>query len=161
MGAAFQAQAYNFIKREDPYHAIIGASDCGDTWMFFDSALTCPNKNGTEPQFQWDICPPPTADTTLPVIPFGSQPTTELSLDYLMQEDYAGGLASHAGDGKWDEGVTQDGWFRQSIPFEPLCNCPEDGGGELGLSINGYSQIWESAVMADMWDQVRSPKLPV
>ena len=48
----------------------------------------------------------------------------------------------------------QDGWFRRSIPFEPLCNCPESGhDGEVGLLINGYSQIWESAVMADMWDQ--------
>ena len=48
----------------------------------------------------------------------------------------------------------QDGWFRHSIPFEPLCNCPESGhDGEVGLLINGYSQIWESAVMADMWDQ--------
>ena len=53
--------------------------------MFFDNALTCPNKNGTEPKFPWDICPPPTADTTLAVIPFGKQPTTQLSLDYLMQ----------------------------------------------------------------------------
>ena len=84
--------------------------------MFFDNALTCPNKNGTEPQFPWDVCPPPTADTTLPVIPFGSQPTTQLSLDYLMQEDYAGGLASHAGDGTWNKGPHQDGWFRHSIP---------------------------------------------
>lgn len=28
---------------------------------------------------------------------------TQLSLDYLMQENYAGGLASHANDGKWEE----------------------------------------------------------
>ena len=71
-----------------------------------------------------------------------------------MQEDYAGALASHAGDGTWAQGPHQDGWFRRSIPFEPLCNCPESGhDGEVGLLINGYSQIWESAVMADMWDQ--------
>ena len=29
------------------------------------------NRNGTEPKFPWDICPPPTADTSLAVIPFG------------------------------------------------------------------------------------------
>ena len=44
------------LEQEDPYHAVIGASDCGDTWMFFDNALTCPNKNGTEPQFPWGAC---------------------------------------------------------------------------------------------------------
>ena len=60
------------------------------------------------------------------------------SLDYLMQEDYAGGLASHAGDGKWDKDGSvqqthQDGWFRNALPFEPLCNCPESGhAGEAG-----------------------------
>ena len=48
--------------------------------MFFDNALTCPNHNGTEPQFPWDICPPPTADTTLAVIPFGKQPTVRSTL---------------------------------------------------------------------------------
>ena len=29
IGAAYQAQSYNPIKKEDPYHAVIGASDCG------------------------------------------------------------------------------------------------------------------------------------
>ena len=32
---------------------------------------------------------------------------TQLSLDYLMQEDYAGALASHAGDGTWAQGPHQ------------------------------------------------------
>jgi hypothetical protein len=41
---------------------------------------------------------------------------------FFLQENYAGGLASHAGDGMWDEGVRQDGWFRRGLPFEPLCN---------------------------------------
>ena len=41
VGAAYQAQGYNYIKQIDPYHAVIGASDCGDTWVFFDSAETC------------------------------------------------------------------------------------------------------------------------
>ena len=124
-------------------------------WLF-DNAMTCtPNKNGTEPHFTWDVCPPPTADTSEAVIPFGKQPTTQLSLDYLMQENYAGALASHAGSGIWAGGVRQDGWFRQSLPFEPLCNCPESGhDGVQGLRVNGFSQIWESAVMADMWDQL-------
>ena len=32
-GTAFQAQAYNFIKAADPYHIVIGASDCADNYM--------------------------------------------------------------------------------------------------------------------------------
>lgn len=46
VGAAYQAQAYNLIKALDPYHAIIGASDCGDTWVFFDNAATCDWRGG-------------------------------------------------------------------------------------------------------------------
>ena len=42
VGTAYQAQAYNIIKALDPYHAIIGASDCGDTWVFFDQATPAP-----------------------------------------------------------------------------------------------------------------------
>ena len=69
VGAAYQAQAYNYIKSVDPYHAIIGASDCGDTWVFFDSAATCdtgPNHGG-----HGGIalpCPPSSADASLAVI---------------------------------------------------------------------------------------------
>ena len=41
VGAAYQAQGYNIIKQLDPYHAVMGASDCGDVWTFFDNAVTC------------------------------------------------------------------------------------------------------------------------
>ena len=47
------------------------------------------------PAHQAIACPAPAADTRLAVVPFGVQPRTQLSLDYLMQENYAGGLASH------------------------------------------------------------------
>jgi hypothetical protein len=158
VGTAYQAQGYNIIKQLDPYHVVIGASDCGDVWTFFDNAVTCTNRNGTEPKFPWDICPPPTADTSLAVIPFGAQPTTQLSLDYLLQENYAGGLASHAGRGHWDapgedrSAVQKDGWFRVPLPFEPLANCPSSIHDTRPIS--GYSQAWMSAVIADMWDQL-------
>ena len=55
-------------------------------------------------------------------------------------------LAPQAGGGDWAHGVHQDGWFRRSLPFEPLCNCPMTGGGESGLLLS-YSQMWMSAVM--------------
>jgi hypothetical protein len=160
VGAAYQAQGYNIIKQLDPYHAVVGASDCGDVWTFFDNAVTCTNRNGTEPKFPWDVCPSVTADTSLAVIPFGKQPTTQLSLDYLLQENYAGGLASHAGRGHWDPGapaedptaVQKDGWFRAPLPFEPLVNCPSSIHDTRPIS--GYSQAWMSAVIADMFDQL-------
>ena len=151
VGAAFQAQAYNIIKKLDPYHAIIGASDCGDTWVFFDSAETC-----NAPDAATGPCPKPTSDTTQPIIPFGSQPRTQLSLDYLMQENYGGGLSGHAGTGHWvgpnepNSIVQKDGWFRAAIPFEPLCNCP--GVIHDARAASGYSQAWMGAVMADMFD---------
>jgi hypothetical protein len=158
VGAAYQAQGYNIIKQNDPYHVVVGASDCGDVWTFFDNAVTCTNRNGTETKFPWDVCPPATANTSLAVIPFGEQPTTQLSLDYLLQENYAGGLASHAGRGHWDapgedrRAVQKDGWFRAPLPFEPLANCPSSIHDTRPIS--SYSQAWMSAVVADMWDQL-------
>eukprot|EP01045_Picozoa_sp_COSAG04_P032635 COSAG04_NODE_6463_length_1322_cov_0.910057_2_plen_267_part_01 len=126
---------------------MIGASNCPNTWTFFDSAQTCDGPG----------CPSPSSTPAEDaVIEFGQQPRTQLSLDYLMQENYQGGLPSHAGDGSWSEGWGADGEYRAALPFEPLCNCPAGSlanTGELGLSI-GYAQIWLGAVMADMWDQL-------
>eukprot|EP01052_Picozoa_sp_SAG31_P036749 SAG31_NODE_4632_length_3084_cov_2.286767_2_plen_513_part_00 len=126
---------------------MIGASNCGNTWMFFDSAESC-----TSPG-----CPEPTSKPLEnSVIEFGQQPRTQLALDYLMQENYQGGLTSHAGDGSWAKGWGADGEYRASVPFQPLCNCPAGSladTGELGLFI-GYAQAWMGAVMADMWDQL-------
>ena len=70
-GTTFQAQAYNIIKALDPYHVVIGASDCADNYIFSDvrSSET------------------PTAALSEPVIQFGQQPHTQLSLDYVMIGD--------------------------------------------------------------------------
>ena len=54
----------------------------------------------------------PTADLSLPVIAFGTQPFTQLSLDYPMHENYGGNLAVKAGDGTWTHGQGGDGRFR-------------------------------------------------
>ena len=75
-GAAFQAQAYNYIKALDPYHIVIGASDCADNYVFSD-VPSAPVK--------------PTAALSDAVIGFGKQPHTQLSLDYIMIENYGGG----------------------------------------------------------------------
>jgi hypothetical protein len=156
MRAAFFCFDGTLLTRK--YHP----QDCGDTWVFFDGAATCDTTKwhgGTGGSHALP-CPKASADPSLAVIAFGTQPITQLSLDYLMQEDYAGGLASHANAGKWIEpdepnkGMSQDGWFRNSLPFEPLCNCPETGDSTASGLLIGYSQMWESAVMADMWDQL-------
>ena len=154
-GAAYQAQAYNFLRSVDPYHILIGASDCGDTWIFNDGASTCTNKGSLDDP----PCPAVSSDTTQPVIEFGRQPRTMLSVDYMMQENYCGGLACDSGDGHWDEGVSGAGWFRNGVPFEAVCNCPGNyvppaplSTGDSGPMV--FSQAWLAAVMADLSDQL-------
>ena len=73
-GTAFQAQAYNYIKKHDPYHVVIGASDCSDNYIFSDISATKPVVE-------------PTAKLSDAVIGFGQQPHTQLSLDYVMIEN--------------------------------------------------------------------------
>ena len=65
-GTAFQSQAYNYIKTLDPYHIVIGASDCADNYIFSD-VPSSPVE--------------PTAKLSDAVIGFAEQPHTQLSLD--------------------------------------------------------------------------------
>ena len=65
---SFMAQVYNVVKEADPYHAIIGAINCANTWLFSDVPSFIPGQ----------------ADLSDATIPFGIQPHTQLSLDYLM-----------------------------------------------------------------------------
>lgn len=58
------------------------------------------------------------------VLPVATQPALQLSLDVVMQENYGGTLAAHAGTGAWAGGVGGDGWFRNGAAFEPVYNCP-------------------------------------
>ena len=77
IGTSMMAQAYNFIRDLDMYHITIGASDCADTYSFADVP-------------SWPV--EPTADLTTAVIAFGRAPHTQLGLDYVMQENYGGGV---------------------------------------------------------------------
>ena len=66
----------------------------------------------------------------------------------------ASGLAAHASSGMWvgpnepNQAVQKDGWFREPIPFEPLCNC--NGIIHDVRPASGYSQAWMAAVVADV-----------
>jgi hypothetical protein len=154
-GTAFQAQAYNFIKDLDPYHVTVGASDCLDSWVFFDSP-TCDKRSarpGDGP------CPMVTADVSQPVIGFGAQPVTQLSIDYLLVENYGWGWVDHAGDGHWDLGTGNDGAYRNGAPFAAIANCPgaNKGGAYFEQSWQKdwmLTQAWLAIVMGGMRDQL-------
>ena len=135
-GATLMAQAYNIIKTIDPYHIISGASDCTGTFVFGDGHASCLGWQN-EQDFGPTNCPvtgcvcekPSTTNTTLPVIPYGDQPHQQLSLDYVLNENYEGGLWRHSGDGHWGQGFFgPDGPDHAANPFEPIANCPQKGG---------------------------------
>jgi hypothetical protein len=163
---SYQAQAFNFIRSLDPYHAITGAVNCGSSYQFSEVPST-------------PVAP--TTDLSLPVILFGTQPATQLSLDYPMhvsattlplyhilsialhltrrctQENYGGNLAVKAGDGTWTHGQGGDGRFRNGMPFEPICNCPGAAANWGSIGITGQeekllSESWIGAVVAGMLD---------
>eukprot|EP01051_Picozoa_sp_SAG22_P015736 SAG22_NODE_2102_length_3010_cov_2.033322_2_plen_803_part_00 len=117
---SLQAQAYTLLKALDPYHATIGAMDCGDLWSFsdVDSYLNA------------------TAKLSEPALPIGQQPATQLSLDVLMYENYEEALSAHSDTGGWDGtaagipgwawagGLDNDGRLRHGVRWSPLVNCP-------------------------------------
>ncbi len=127
------------FKALDPYHVVIGASDCADNYIFSDVP---------------SLPVEPTATLSDAIIGFGQQPHTQLSLDYVMIENYGGGLPGHRNGGTWSTGVGNDGRLRNGIPFEPLCNCPgfgsswqtvtDCGAGETIL----FSEMWEGVITA-------------
>ena len=111
---SLQSQVYQLLKTLDPYHVTIGAVNCGNSWMFTDQT----------PSF----LPPEGGDQILsmPTIPEQTQPRLQLSLDVIMQENYATTLVQHGGFGDWksNTGVGSDGFYRHGVSFEPLMNCP-------------------------------------
>ena len=123
----------------------MGAANCDDTWRFSDV-----------PGFV-----PSAANLSEAIIPFGVQPATQLSLDYILIENYYRALHSHTGarlpgQNQSFHGApsSRDGNLRSGIPFEPLANCPNafvvsaDSAGLL------YSSSWMSAVTANAVDQL-------
>jgi len=164
-GATRMAISYNIIKRMDPYHIIAGASDCSGTWVFGDSQASClawqnekSSPSGPGPTgcgTAGCVCEKPsTTDTSLAMIPYGEQPHQQLSLDYILQENYEGGLWRHSGDGHWEQGfIGPDGTNHAENPFEPIANCPECcTAGSVNPDL--YSQAWLGAIQSGMYDLV-------
>eukprot|EP01052_Picozoa_sp_SAG31_P029912 SAG31_NODE_3019_length_4784_cov_2.199360_4_plen_396_part_00 len=112
------------------------------------------------PSYTWSDIPssePVTSDLTQAVISYGEQPATQLSLDYVMHEDYGGNLAVKAGDGTWAEGPGGDGAYRNGARWEPICNCPGVGTrwntiGMTGQDTMLMSQSWLGAIDAGTLD---------
>ena len=99
------------------------------------------------------------ADPSLPVIPFGKLPITQLAMDYNLIENYASGLVPHDNDGRWSQGgLSHTSPYRDAMPFEPFSNCPSGvvRGGGLSWGTQGLleSQMWLSVVESDGWDQL-------
>ena len=68
---SLMAQAYNIIKRIDPYHITMAGIVCDSSWLWSDNAPSLI---------------PPTADLASPVAT--GQPYTQLSLDFLVLSIY-------------------------------------------------------------------------
>ncbi|KAH8072684.1 hypothetical protein JL721_3327 [Aureococcus anophagefferens] len=135
---SLQAQVYAVMKDVDPYHPTIGASDCGNTWMFTDQAPS------------WLKSEQDDGDRVLPV---ATQPALQLSLDVVMQENYGGTLAAHAGTGAWAGGVGGDGWFRNGAAFEPVYNCPGAFAWK-GTADAHLASMWLGAIDAGMYSDL-------
>ncbi|KAH8043400.1 ATPase [Aureococcus anophagefferens] len=130
---SLQAQVYAVMKDVDPYHPTIGASDCGNTWMFTDQAPS------------WLKSEQDDGDRVLPV---ATQPALQLSLDVVMQENY-GARSRARRTGAWAGGVGGDGWFRNGAAFEPVYNCPGPSQAEYGGPVypgeSTASDAWQLA----------------
>jgi hypothetical protein len=116
-GTSFQSQAYNYIKELDPYHAVVGAVQCAPSWSFLDSPSQIT----------------PTSNLSQAVIGLGEQPATQISLDYIMQENYGRRFVDSSCNGSWAQCIGGDGILRNGIRFEPLVNC-------LGVGAFGSEQ---------------------
>jgi hypothetical protein len=135
---SMQAQVYTLIKDLDPYHAIIGAANCGSSFLFRDIPSLLPA----------------TVSRVQAWMGHG-QPALQLSLDLVMQENYGISLAAHA---------AQDGQFVRGMFQEPVINC--DGNIFNGqqfphFATNGTyappwlrSTLWLGAVSGNMVNQL-------
>lgn len=132
---SLQAQAYTLLKDLDPYHVTIGAVNCGNSWMFTDSAPS--------------VLPSQTSITQR-ALPQAQQPALQLSLDVVMQENYGVSLEGHAADGSWAGGVGSDGFFRHGAAFEVVMNCPSPNVGRWGARPLMRSAAWLGTLTAGM-----------
>ena len=105
--ASSLAQIYNFIWALDPYHITTGAVNCGTSWTWSDvPSLDAPTTNLSDA-----------------AIAEGQQPLLQLSIDYILHENYGRAFSDHECDGFWAHCLGGDGELRKGVPFEPVVNC--------------------------------------
>ena len=140
---SMMSQAYNIIKNMDPYHAVIGAINCGNTWMFADGT------SYLQPEIPVNSIDQPN----------GKQPQLQLSLDYMMQENYNTDLKNHINiGGTWEDDSNKnffDGHFRHGVPFEVVVNSPPSNSFNLDLPAHFDNTLsWLSLVTGKLHDQL-------
>lgn len=140
---ALQARLYNLIKAKDPYHIIAGAIQGGSPWMWSDvpnalaPSVTQPRCSETQSTTDWASC----------------NPDTQLSLDYMLMENYdrlLGNLASPMS-------ITRD--VRRGLENAVIANCNglwNDGNflDYPAVPNDLSSAMWLGAVLEDMVDQL-------
>ena len=138
-----QAQFYDYIKSLDPYHITTGAVNCGTSWTWSDV-----------PSLE-----KPTSDLGDAVIAVGQQPLLQLSIDYILHENYGRRFSDHQCDGFWSQCLGGDGELRKGVSFEPVVNCL--GRNSYGTAKSGgaaedkfASLAYLGVVEAGMIDQV-------
>ena len=132
---SMQAQVYSVIKDLDPYHATIGAANCGSSFLFRDIPSLLPA----------------TVNRSTAWMEHG-QPELQLSLDLVMQENYDTSLAAHA---------AQDGRFVRGMFQTPVINCNGiifNGPQFPHLATNGtYAPVW---LRSTLWLGAVSGNMP-
>ena len=105
---AVQAQLYNMAKEYDPWHIWAGAITGTSGWWFSD--------NG--PGF----LPPAANVLAQPTLQLGSQPVTQLSVDFFLQENYYPWLDAHKNRADNASNWDADGSYTQGLKLLPVAN---------------------------------------
>jgi hypothetical protein len=131
------AQGYDTLKALDPLHVTFGSVNCNSPWLFSDKP---------------SVLPPGAKAALAVVLPAGTQPRTQLSLDVPLLQNYVAKLSG------------QTGTERHGCPFAPIGNClsssmtPSTFGTGLWLGAvlaeAYYSAGWEALPFANVssWD---------
>jgi hypothetical protein len=104
---ALKAQLYNFLRSLDPYHVLAGAISGTKGWWFSDIEGFLP----------------PTPDVlSQPELSLGSQPITQLSVDFFLMENYDPQLSAHSSRATNASDWKADGVFTQGLKLDAVAN---------------------------------------
>ena len=105
---AQQAQLYNFAKEFDPWHLWAGAVTGNFGWWFSDTGA--------------GFLPPTPGVLSQPTLQLGSQPITQLSIDFFLQENYYTSLDAHKNRAESAADWDADGSYTQGLKLLPVAN---------------------------------------